>query len=389
VYVTRLDGTEAARITDTTVGGYLNTAVNPVNHHLIAVERITEDWNHDEAHDFYDPPHSVWILDTTPGNQREWQFTPTYQNAGLASIEWSQDGEWVFFGMHQGRHWWVYRAKPTPGVAFNPIRLTNVQATNAADEAGVCNETDLSVSNSGDWAAGRRGLEAADGSCIPRSQLFKVRIADDQGYLSEQEPVVIWAPDHDGYDPPNGLPFYNDLLPIGGYDPEFSADDSEFVFEWNNDETADVNDGGLDIARIDNCDVPGKPSCPITGEPTLLIDDASWLDLDNYDWRLATDWHWNPSQPGDHGFVSAVQAVDGEYTYVGLNRYDASAAGAGSANLVDVEEIFIPRPTKMMARSTTSSSRLAGTTRTTRPRAPRGSPTRQTRFAMTMRTRTM
>ncbi len=344
VYATQLDGTEAVRVTDTTHGGYLNTAVNPVNHHLIAVERITEDWNHDEAHDFYDPPHSVWILDTTPGNQREWQLTPTYQNAGLASVEWTPDGEWVFFGMTQGRHWWVYRAKATPGVTFSPVRLTNVAATDAADAAGVCNETDLSVSNSGDWAAGRRALEAVDGSCIAQSSIFKVRVANDQGYVSAQTPVVVWTPDHAGYDPANGLPFYGDLLPIGGYDPEFSDDDSQFVIEWNNDETVGVNDGGLDIARLDNCDVPGKSACPTTGNPTLLIDDASWTDLDNYDWRLATDWHWNPSQPGDHGFVSAVLAEDGEYTYVGLNRYDASASTPGTANLVNVEASLYSAP---------------------------------------------
>jgi hypothetical protein len=336
LYASRLDGTEAARITNTTGdGGYLNTAINPVNHRYIAVERISEDWNHDLSHDFYDLPHQIWILDTQ--EDEAWQLTPTYRNAGLASVEWSMDGEYVFFGMTVGRHWWLYKAKPTAGVAFAPIRLTNTATTTSPDAAGVCNETDLGISNSGDWAVFRSAAENVDGLCAERSKIFKVRLANDQSNLSAQAPVLVWdPPGSDGHDPVNGIPPHGDFLPIGGYDAEFSATDDEFLLSWNNSETVDVNAGGLDVIRIDNCDVPGRPSCPIDpGEYELLIDDESFDDIDNYDWRIQTEWHWNPSYPDDKGFISATHVVDGEYAYLGLNSYDPTVNGITTVDEVE------------------------------------------------------
>ena len=290
VYGMNIDGSEATRLT-TTGHVYLHTAVNPVDRTQVAAVRFVcdcgqgeDDWN-----DYNDDggmtetrdPYQLMLLDLA--NDRERPLIPAYKVSGLGGIEWTPDGKWLVTGVDTGRYWEIMKVKPD-GTAL----------TDVVNDSDRCYESDVGVSNSGDWIAYRRTLRNSDGTCVNEGLLMLVNLTGNGS------PVELYNPSGSG-----GI---EQGLPVGIYDAEWSPDDSKILFSLN-------TSNGFDTVSL-----------PVTGgTPTTILNDAPFNPGEDSNFRLVPDWHWSPGVSDIvEGLVTELE-WDGDaeaYTYFGLGTYD-------------------------------------------------------------------
>lgn len=295
LYAMTSDGTGATRLT-TTGHGYGPNTINPIDHSQVAAVRFTIDWDDNDAYSILTDPARVYVLDLD--EDKEIPITPTYWSSGLGGVEWTTDGRYVVFGVNPGRYWEIWQAD-----AENNFALTKI-----TDDTDACFESDVAVANFSHWIAYRKAAMVG-GNC------YAIDGKGDLILLNLDAPDTSQTTVYDA--PTAGLA--DDGLPFGGYDPGFSADDSELIFS-----NSVPDDGDLDTD-----DTYDTSTIPVTGgTPTKLYGFPSIKPHDptaDWTWSLTPTTQWNPSVADTKEGIAFEIEWDGtteDYVYWGLATFD-------------------------------------------------------------------
>ena len=230
LYVMNRDGGNVERMT---FGGrnYNHAAVSPDWQFIAAVTKEEGD------------AQALWIYDLK--KQTETRLVPDFRVAGAGGVDWSRDGFIYFAGRAdkkgQGD---VYTILP------DGTKLTNV--TNTPE-----GEMDVSVSEDGQFVAFVR--------LVRSGRKLKTQIWRMNSNGTDQRMVYDGGSDWGS----------QGKWPLGGYDPEFSPDNSKVIFSRTNTNYDNFRQGAHDIC-ISNADGTGFEVLTRTPGPIQMIPD--WKD---------------------------------------------------------------------------------------------------------------
>jgi Tol biopolymer transport system component len=163
----------------------------------------------------------------------------------MGGLDWSPDGQWVYFGITNGRYASAYRVHPD-GTALTFIGPPNMDWA-----------SDVAVSDDGQWIVYKHAARSSSGSYLGRGGIWAMRIDGSENHQISVGQAGSCGP---GW-------------PVDDYDPEWSPDRQQVVFSALNATTC-----GWDIVRI-NADG--------TNRTTVFASTSSST------WNFIPDWNDN------------------------------------------------------------------------------------------------